>query len=187
MALDGFHYHILRVPYDKQNGICNQLASRLPDNHGRVFMPMWEYYRRDRKCIEVKLMFTGYIFVHTDLKRSKLFDVCKSLAKPVRAVLGENNLWNTEQDHVFDLTEDEESFFDSVLDESGVERMSRGYIDETTGRALVTDGPLVEFSNHIVKLDKRNCLAWLDMRIGKEPVMAGLQIIAGDIGHSDAV
>ena len=182
MTLDGFHYHILRVPYDKQSNICNQLSSRLPDNHGRVFLPMWEYYRRDRKCVETKLMFTGYIFVHTDLKRSELFDVCKSLAKPVRAVLGDNNLWNKEQDHVFDLTEDEESFFDSVLDESGVERMSHGYIDESTGRAVVTDGPLMKFSDRIVKLDKRNWLAWLDMKIGEEPVMVGLQIMARDTG-----
>ena len=182
MTLDGFHYHILRIPYDKQNDICMQLSSRLPENHGRVFLPMREYYRRDRKCVETKLMFTGYIFVHTDLKRSKLFDVCKSLAKPVRAVLGENNLWSTEQDHVFDLTEEEESFFDSVLDESGIERMSHGYIDETTGRALVTDGPLMDFSDHIAKLDKRNWLAWLDMKIGTEPVMAGLQIMANETG-----
>ena len=177
MPSDGFHYHILRVSYQKQHEICNQLQTRLPAIHGRVFIPMWEYYRRDRKSIETKLMFIGYIFIRTDLSRSELYDVCKNLAKPVRAHLLDDidHLWDKNEDSLFDLTSEEELFFDSILDDTGTERMSRGYLG-SGDRAVVMEGPLKGYADRIVKLDKRNWIAWLDMQIGGQLVKAGLQI-----------
>lgn len=185
MPSDGFHYHILRASHEKQHEICNQLQLRLPTVHGRVFLPMWEYYRRDRECIEKKPMFIGYIFVRTDLVRSELYDICRSLARPVRAHLENdvNNLWTKEDDSLLDLTEDEEAFFDAVLDDAGIERMSRGYIG-SDGRAVVMEGPLKELADRIAKLDKRNWLAWLDMKVGDQLIKAGLEICERDIWSS---
>ncbi len=177
MPSDNFHYQVLRVSYEKQHMVCSQLQSRLPEEHGRVFLPMWEYYRRDRRQIETKLMFIGYVFVRTDLSRPELYDICRTLAKPVRAHLMEDvsSLWDKDTDSLFDLTADEEAFFDTVLDDTGTERMSRGYLG-SGGLAVVMEGPLKGLADRIVKLDKRNWLAWLDMQIGGQLVKAGLQI-----------
>ena len=181
MPSDVFHYHVLRVSFQKQREICDQLKSRLPEAHGRAFLPMWEYYRRDREHIETKPMFTGYIFVRTDLTRLELYDVCKTLAKPVRTHLLDdvNSLWSKEDDALFDLTSDEETFFDSILDDAGIERISRGYIDDNDC-AVVMEGPLKDFADRIVKLDKRNWLAWLDLKIGGQLVKSGLHICHKD-------
>lgn len=181
MPSDGFHYHVLRVSHDNQHEVCSQLQARLPEEHGKAFLPLMEYYRRDRKCIETKLMFLGYIFVRTDLSRSELYDVCKALAKPVRARLLDDisSLWDKETDSICDLTAEEESFFDTILDEVGIERMSRGYLDDDD-RAVVMEGPLKYFADRIVKLDKRNWLAWLDMKIEGQLVKAGLHICHQD-------
>ena len=177
MTIGGYHYQVFRAPTNSQSRICDDLNSRIPEGRGRAFLPMWEYYRRDRKRIDIKLMFTGYVFMWTDLKRSELRDVCTSIARPVRANLEKTaDIWNEDQDYIYDLTEDEERFFQSIFDEYGVERMSYGYIDDESGKAVVMEGALRHYSDRIVKLDKRNWLAWVDIKIGKEPVVAGLKI-----------
>ena len=180
--LRDYHYHVLRVRVDRQFSICSKLADVFPKERGHVFLPKWEYYRRDKKAIDTKPLFPGYIFIHTEMKRSELMELLRSskTARPVRNyLLGEDkegvaDLWEDSMDSFLDLTESEEEFFDQILDEEGVERMSRGYCDP---EAVVMEGPLKPFADTIVKLDKRNWLAWLDINIHGEPIKAGLQIL----------
>ena len=176
---EGFHYMVLRVPFDKQINICNRIGSLIPEDQGRVFLPMYENYRRDRKEIEKKIMFTGYIFVYSNINRQTLYKVCRSFARPVKSflLLQKDVVWDAGENDLLDLTKDEEEFFENILDVHGVERMSKGYISETTGKAVVVEGPLINYTDNIIKLDKRNWLAWLDIKMNKEPIMAGLQIL----------
>lgn len=164
MRLSGKHYHVLRAPADQQFKICGKLSEVFPAEHGGVFVPQWEYYRRDKKGLALKPLFSVYIFVHTDLKRTELFEMLRKdkLPRPVRIYLmktDSDNLWTEKVNQLFDMSEDEEEFFDAVLDRDGVERVSRGYIDGKSGRAVVMEDPLSNYSDRIVKLDKRNWLA----------------------------
>ena len=192
MILGGFHYQVLRTSADRQYVVCTELLRRFPEDRGRVFIPKWENYRRDTKSMERKAMFTGYIFVHTDLKRIELYEYIKEFARPVRQRLLKGDpdvdLWTEKENYVYDMTEDEEAFFDTVLDHEGIERMSRGYVEPGSDgkpHAVVMEGPLVQYGNRIIRLDKRNWLAWLDMKIGTQPVMAGLHIEPKEVWFPD--
>ncbi len=179
-----FHYSVLFTRTEQQTKALHILSEAFPAGRGRVFLPMREYYRRDRKENDTKPLFPGYLFVYSDMDRQELHEFLAGQREKIPSFLRELGLGRKElsgepdwenENAVADLTDDECRFLDLMLDEKGIQRLSAGY-RENSGNIVVMEGPLREFAQKIVRVDRHERLAYLNLRFREFDVMAGLEI-----------
>ena len=161
------NWYILFVQTEKQSQLCFLL-----EQEGvHAFLPMMEYYRRDRKGLAEKPMFPGYIFVQSELTQKEFDDLLDSM---------EERRWGfirqLKEEGGSALTEEEKAFFQWLLDDGGTARMSYGYLNPA-GKAVITYGPLIGCERHIRKTDRHNRLVLMDFAFREEPVKLGLTIL----------
>lgn len=161
------NWYILFVQTEKQSQLCLLL-----EQEGvHAFLPMMEYYRRDRKGLAEKPMFPGYIFVQSELNQKEFDSLLDSM---------EGRRWGfirqLKEEGGAALTEEERTFFQWLLDDGGTARMSYGYLN-SAGKAVITYGPLIGCERHIRKTDKHNYLVLMDFAFREEPVKLGLTIL----------
>ncbi|XCP86565.1 transcription termination/antitermination NusG family protein [Roseburia hominis] len=171
VEVTGKNWYILFVQVEKQSQICTMLQ-----NEGiHAFLPMMEYYRRDSKGIAVKPMFPGYVFVRSELEQKEFDEFLESRKGWLWGVIKQLKEDGTAAMHAGETT-----FFEHLLDEDGVARMSYGYVPLTgkkKGKAVVTDGPLGYFQERICKVDRHDKMACLDVEFRKQKVLVGLTIL----------
>ena len=114
-------------------------------------------------------MFRNYIFVKTDLNQSGFNDLLLKMKDENDGLI--KQLKNCETSA---LRESEIEFFQMILDEQYVVRLSYGY--QENGITHVTKGPLKPFEKHIVKVDKHNQCAYLDLLFFDRRIMLGIDI-----------
>lgn len=159
------NWYILFALATKQEQLCNVIR-----NQGlNAFVPIMEYYRRDIKGIAVKPMFPGYVFVRTDIGQEEFDAMLFRLGDQKQGMIKQLREEGTSA-----MREEEIDFFEHLLDEQGVSKMSRAYLQGS--RAVVTEGSLKYFQDRIVKVDRHNRLAWLDFEFMNRKVQAGLTI-----------
>lgn len=161
------NWYILFVQTEKQSQLCVLL-----EQEGvHAFLPMIEYYRRDRRGLAEKPMFPGYIFVQSELTQKEFDDLLDSM---------EERRWGfirqLKEEGGAALSEEEKAFFQWLLDDSGTARMSYGYLNPA-GKAVITYGPLIGCERHIRKTDRHNRLVLMDFAFREEPVKLGLTIL----------
>ncbi|MGN0400201.1 MAG: transcription termination/antitermination NusG family protein [Blautia sp.] len=161
------NWYILFVQTEKQSQLCFLL-----EQEGiHAFLPMMEYYRRDRKGLAEKPMFPGYIFVQSEFTQKEFDDLLDSM---------EERRWGfirqLKEEGGSALTEEEKAFFQWLLDDGGTARMSYGYLNPA-GKAVITYGPLIGCERHIRKTDRHNRLVLMDFAFREEPVKLGLTIL----------
>lgn len=161
------NWYILFVQTEKQSQLCFLL-----EQEGvHAFLPMMEYYRRDRKGLAEKPMFPGYIFVQSELTQKEFDDLLDSM---------EERRWGfirqLKEEGGSALMEEEKVFFQWLLDDGGTARMSYGYLNPA-GKAVITYGPLIGCERHIRKTDRHNRLVLMDFAFREEPVKLGLTIL----------
>ena len=161
------NWYILFVQTEKQSQLCVLL-----EQEGvHAFLPMIEYYRRDRRGLAEKPMFPGYIFVQSELAQKEFDDLLDSM---------EERRWGfirqLKEEGGAALSEEEKAFFQWLLDDSGTARMSYGYLNPA-GKAVITYGPLIGCERHIRKTDRHNRLVLMDFAFREEPVKLGLTIL----------
>ena len=161
------NWYILFVQTEKQSQLCFLLKQE----GVHAFLPMMEYYRRDRKGLAEKPMFPGYIFVQSELTQKEFDDLLDSM---------EGRLWGfirqLKEEGGAAMTEEEKAFFQWLLDDGGTARMSYGYLNPA-GKAVITYGPLIGCERHIRKADRHNHLVLMDFAFREEPVKLGLTIL----------
>lgn len=161
------NWYILFVQTEKQRELCSLL-----EREGvHAFLPMLEYYRRDRKGLAEKPMYPGYIFVQSELTQIEFDDLLDSMEGRRRGFIRQ-----LKEEGGAALTEEEKAFFRWLLDDSGTVRMSYGYLN-SAGKAVITYGPLVGCERHIRKMDKHNHLVLMNIAFREEPVELGLTIL----------
>lgn len=180
-----YHYSVLFVRTEKQSEIARVLSEQFPRERGKVFLPMWEYWRRDKKEIALKALFPGYIFLKTDMEIDELRVFLRTFSHWLNTYIRQLGFdkEKASQDQggeeyitdfkLLDLTDEEAHYLDLMLDEEGVERMSYGYCDP---KVVVMEGPLVAFADRILKRNKHERIAWLDLSFRDMAVKAGLTI-----------
>ena len=161
------NWYILFVQTEKQSQLCVLL-----EQEGvHAFLPMIEYYRRDRRGLAEKPMFPGYIFVQSELTQKEFDDLLDSM---------EERRWGfirqLKEEGGAALSEEEKAFFQWLLDDGGTARMSYGYLNPA-GKAVITYGPLIGCERHIRKTDRHNRLVLMDFAFREEPVKLGLTIL----------
>ena len=161
------NWYILFVQTERQSQLC----SLLEQEGVHAFLPMVEYYRRDRKGLAEKPMFPGYIFVQSELDQKEFDHLLDSM---------EDRRWGfirqLKEEGGTALTEEERAFILWLLDDGETARMSYGYLNPA-GKAVITYGPLIGCERHIRKTDRHNCLVLMDFAFREEPVKLGLTIL----------
>ncbi|MCU6686751.1 hypothetical protein OCV99_09380 [Dorea acetigenes] len=164
------NWYILFVQSERQSRICDILC----EEGVNAFLPMMEYYRRDMKGITRKPMFPGYIFVRTELVQKEFDNLVEALRGRCWGFIKQ-----LKDAGAAAMRAEEIEFFRFLLDESGLARMSYGYLrKQENGRdkAVITEGPLQYFEDRIVKVDRHNRCAWMDFAFMGRKVQAGLTI-----------
>lgn len=134
-----------------------------------AFIPKYEFYYRKTKEYHIKPMFNGYIFIRTHLSQEIFSDMLRKLS-------GENNamIRQLKKENVPSLTKDEIQLFEILLDSAHIVRMSQAHIED--GKAKIVSGPLTAFEDHIVRVDKHNQYAYLDLAFMDREIKVGLKI-----------
>lgn len=135
-----------------------------------AFIPKYEICHRYTKEITVKPMFNNYIFVKTRLNQEEF----NSLLYKIK----ENNdglIKQLRNNDTSALSAKEIDFFDHILDCCYVVRISHGY--QENGKTHVIDGPLVFYEDKIIKVDKHNCCAFLDLIFFDRRIKVGIDIL----------
>ncbi|MBR1628007.1 MAG: hypothetical protein IJ679_01915 [Lachnospiraceae bacterium] len=181
-----FEYRVLFVQTVKQEKLQDVFRKNLPAERGRVFVPMMEYYRRDKKAIDTKPLFPGYLFIQTDLRRRELHEFIKSQSFDIQAAAfeisfresrnaGEERYWDEDVFDMKDLLPEEADFLDHMLDEEGLLHMSVGYKEKD--RIFVMEGPLRYYQDRIVDVDRHNRRAYLNFEFMGRVIQAGLELV----------
>lgn len=134
-----------------------------------AFVPKYEYYRRVDKSIDIKPMFNGYIFIKTTMDQIQFNSLLQSMKDEKDGLI--KQLINQETSA---LRKEEIEMFNKILDDSYIASMSQAYLDN--GKAKVYEGPLQHFEKNIIKVDKHNQLAYLNISFMDRVIRLGLKI-----------
>lgn len=148
----------------------DSLIRNLNNKEGiEAFSPKCEYYRRKEKDYAIKPLFSGYIFVKTKMNQKQFNYLLQSMKEEKSGLI--RQLVNKD---ISALTKDEIDMFNKLLNSQYITTMSQAYLDN--GKAKVYEGPLQYFENNIVKIDKHNQLAYLDLSFMDRKIKVGLTI-----------
>lgn len=149
---------------------ANQLVKNLNKRKGiEAFIPQYEYYHRYTNNYVIKPMFPNYIFIKTIMDQMEFNSLLWKMGEEKNGFV--KQLINSE---VSALREEEIDMFNQLLDNSYVVKMSQAYLQN--GKAVVYKGPLKSFEEHIIKVDKHNQLAYLDLSFMDRNIQVGLNI-----------
>lgn len=158
------NYYVLYCQTLKAEKVC----SRLNKKDGiYAYIPKMEYYFRLHDEIVLKVMFPGYVFIKTELNQLEFDELLYSLNEERDGIIKE-----LKKTDVSALTKDEVNLFKKLLDDEGILRMSYGY--KKNKMTIVTSGPLIYFENCIIKTDKRDMIAVLDIKFFDRYIKVGL-------------
>lgn len=147
-----------------------QLVKRL-NQKGTVeaFIPCYEYYRRSSKSYEIKPMFNGYVFVKSNLLQIEfnqfLYDMKEEKDGLIRQLKNKD---------ASALRKQEIEMFEKLLDENHVVRISQVFLQD--GKAKVISGPLRYFEKNIIKIDKHDRFAYLDLSFMDRTIKVGIEL-----------
>lgn len=160
------NWYVLYVLSHKTNKILSNLNQR---EELIAFIPKSEVFHREAKKKTVRDMFNNYIFVKSNLNQSDFNDLLLSMRDKNDGLI--KQLENAE---VSALREKEIEFFNSVLDDEYVARVSVGY--QENGKTIITSGPLLDYQDHIIKVVKHSCIAQLDLPFFDRKIVLGVEI-----------
>lgn len=159
------NWYVLFVLVAKEKKLCSVLTKKGLN----AFIPQMEYYRRDIKGTAFKSLFPGYIFIRSEMKQSEFDDFLYRLEDQRDGLIKQ-----LKEDGVSALRKEEIEMFKKLLNEKGILEMSQAFIEDK--KAIVTYGPLIYYQDHIVKVDKHNKLAYLDIEFMNRQILVGLNI-----------
>lgn len=159
------NWYVLFALVAKEDKLCSVLQKKGID----AFIPMMEYYRRDIRGNAFKMLFPGYIFVRSKMDQCDFDNFLYDLGDQRDGLIKQ-----LKEDGVSALKEEEIDMFNKLLNSKGILEMSQAFIDEN--KAIVIQGPLIHYQNHIIKIDKHNKLATLDIDFLNRHIIAGLEI-----------
>ena len=181
---ENLRYRVLFTRTEKQTRLAEALSELLPEGRGRAFVPLVENYRRDRREVERKALFPGYVFLHTDIGFAGIHELAAKSRERMSAAAvrelgrlkwhGDEPPEEGEAAEENDLSDGEAAFLERILGGGTVLRMSECYQD---GRGFVVmKGPLAGLESQIRKVDKHNRRAVLKSRLLGRNVVAGLWV-----------
>lgn len=151
----------------------DRIIKNLRDKSLEAFTPKCEAIERTTKEKTLKVMFANYVFVKSDLNQQEFNDLLLSMKDINDGLI--KQLGNME---ISALRQSEIDFYNTVLDNHYIIRVSEGY--KENGRTVVTNGPLVHYQEHILRVDKYHSIAYLDLTFFDRNIVVGLEIKSKD-------
>ena len=146
-------WYVLLTIRSKEEEVCKYLN----ENDGiYAFSPKMEFYHRVSKQIQQRALFGGYVFVVSKLSQVEVDAIFKKF--PLQSVFIHELKYEEE---VSALTDEEIRILNMLLDDEKVLRMSYGEL--VNKKIHITRGPLINMDDYIVKYDKHNRLATLNL------------------------
>lgn len=145
------NWYVLFVLKQYEDGLCSFLNQK----NISVFSAKYEHYRRDKKCLEIKSLFPGYLFVKTELSSQEIKDHLSKLENKKGLIC------QLQYQDVSALRKEEIQILDMLLDKEGILRASKAHLENK--KLVIEEGPLKGLDDYIVKYDKRNKEAYLDL------------------------
>lgn len=135
-----------------------------------AFIPVYEEIcNRDTLEVNTKNMFDNYIFVKTTLNQGDFNDLLLSMKDENDGLIKQLKNIDTSA-----LSDDEIKFFNNILDQNYVAKISYGY--KVNGKTVVTDGPLIHYQDHIIRVNTHNYTAYLDLTFFDRKIKLGIVI-----------
>lgn len=159
------YWYVLFALVAKENKLCSVLRKKGIN----AFIPMMEYYRRDIKGNALKMLFPGYIFVRSEMEQRDFDNLLYELGEQRDGLIKQ-----LKDEGVTALRQEEVDMLKKLLNSKGILEMSQAFIKDK--KAIVTYGPLIYYQDHIVKVDKHNKLAYLDIEFMNRQILVGLNI-----------
>ena len=147
----------------------DRIIMNLRSKQVEAFVPQCEAIERTSKEKTLKTMFANYIFVKTNLDQGQFNDLLLSMKDMNDGLI--KQLRNME---VSALRKSEIDFYNTVLDNHYIIRVSKGY--KENGKTVITSGPLLHYQNHILKVNKHNNTAYLDLTFFDRNIIVGVEI-----------
>lgn len=161
------HWYVLLTIRSKEEEVCKYLNQ----NEGILaFSPKMEFYHRVSKQIQKRTLFGGYVFVVSKLSQIEVDEIFKKF--PLKSVFIHELKY---EEDISALTDEEIRILNMFLDEEKVLRMSYGKL--ANNKLHVTKGPLVKMDDYIVKYDRHNRLATLNLNFLNQVWKVGVTII----------
>ena len=161
------NWYILQTLSYKTDGLIT-LLNKYDDVN--AFTPQMEYFHTRDKRVYQKPLFKGYIFIKTHLDQASFHTLIHGMENKDGIVRELKYEENTPA-----LTNQEIDLFEHILDDQNVVRVSQACLHN--GRAKVIYGPLKEYEMNIIKYDKHNLMAYLDISFYDRPIKAALMIV----------
>ena len=159
--------YVLYCLATKVEQLCD-IFNGINDIH--AYIPKIEEHVRYQEEYIVKPLFPNYLFIETNKGQSEFDVFLESIRKEKKGIIRE-----LKKDSVSALRDEEKELLNMLLNNEYVLKMSEGYIGDN-GKAIITKGPLKAFEDNIVNLNKRNRLAYLDIKFLDRNIKAGLWI-----------
>ena len=159
------NWYVLFALVAKSDKLCSALTKKGIN----AFIPQMEYYRRDIKGNALKPLFPGYIFVRSEMEQSDFDNFLYELGEQRDGLIKQ-----LKENGVSALRKEEIEMFTRLLNSEGILVMSQAFIEDK--RAKVISGPLIYYQDHIVKVDRHNKLAYLDIEFMNRQILVGLNI-----------
>lgn len=160
------NWYVLFVLSNRSNQLIKNLNKK---DSIEAFIPQYQYYRRVTKDYDIKPMFTNYIFVKTLMNQTEFNTFLMNLDNEKDGLIKQLVYLDTSA-----LKKEEIEMFNYLLDESYVVKMSQAFLQD--GKAKVYQGPLKYFEENIIKVDKYNQVAYLNLSFMNRKIKAGLKI-----------
>jgi transcription antitermination factor NusG len=144
--------YVLMTASSKEEEVCRFLN----ENEGiDAFSPKMEFYHRVADEIRLKTLFPGYIFVLTTLNQKEADERFRHFP------LKNTSFKELKYEGVSALKPEEKQILRMLLDEKRILRMSKGIL--LNKKLHVLEGPLTGMDEYIIKYDKHNRLATLNL------------------------
>ena len=148
------NWYVLQVQVVHAKRLCNFLNR---NSLVHAFVPMMEVYLLKEERMDLRPLFSGYVFVWSDLDQIEFDSFLRHLDEGKKGLVRE-----LKESSVSALREEEIDLLENILDEEHVVRMSYG--EQFSKRSIPYSGPLVKYSNHIKKVDFHRNMAFLDLQ-----------------------
>ena len=161
------HWYVLMTVRSKEDEVCQFLN----ENEGIfAFSPKMEFYLRAKKEICLRTLFGGYVFVVSKLDQKEVDTIFRKF--PFTSVFIHELKYDEE---VSALTDEEIKILEYLLDEEKVLKMSYGVL--LNGKLHITRGPLFKMDDYIIKYDKHNRLATLNLDFLNQQWKVGVTLL----------
>lgn len=161
------HWYVLLTIRSKEEEVCKYLN----ENEGIFALsPKMEFYHRVSKQIQLRTLFGGYVFVVSKLSQVEVDRIFRKF--PLESVFIHELKY---KEDISALTDEEIRILTMLMDEKKILRMSYGVL--LNNKIHVTRGPFVNMDDYIIKYDKHNRLATLNLNFLNQIWKVGVTLI----------